>query len=116
MRKDTTLEVSSDANKEGHMIQNHSMTARGLTVGYGDRTVIEGLDVDFPRGQITTIIGPNGCGKSTLLRAMSRLLPANEGEVLLDGTDISSIKRKDLARTISCLLYTSDAADDVIDV
>ena len=85
------------------MTQKHSMSARGLAVGYGDRTVIEGLDVDFPRGQITTIIGPNGCGKSTLLRAMSRLLPANEGEVLLDGADISSIRRKDLARTISVL-------------
>ena len=91
------------------MTQKHSMSARGLAVGYGDRTVIEGLDVDFPRGQITTIIGPNGCGKSTLLRAMSRLLPANEGEVLLDGADISSIRRKDLARTISVLPQTPTA-------
>ena len=111
MRKDTTLEVSSAANKEGHMTQKHSMSARGLAVGYGDRTVIEGLDVDFPRGQITTIIGPNGCGKSTLLRAMSRLLPANEGEVLLDGADISSIRRKDLARTISVLPQTPTAPE-----
>ena len=111
MRKDPTLEVSSAANKEGHMTQKHSMSARGLAVGYGDRTVIEGLDVDFPRGQITTIIGPNGCGKSTLLRAMSRLLPANEGEVLLDGADISSIRRKDLARTISVLPQTPTAPE-----
>ena len=93
------------------MTQKHSMSARGLAVGYGDRTVIEGLDVDFPRGQITTIIGPNGCGKSTLLRAMSRLLPANEGEVLLDGADISSIRRKDLARTISVLPQTPTAPE-----
>ena len=70
MRKDPTLEVSSAANKEGHMTQKHSMSARGLAVGYGDRTVIEGLDVDFPRGQITTIIGPNGCGKSNLVEAL----------------------------------------------
>lgn len=111
MRKDPTLEVSSAANKEGHMTQKHSMSARGLAVGYGDRTVIEGLDVDFPRGQITTIIGPNSCGKSTLLRAMSRLLPANEGEVLLDGADISSIRRKDLARTISVLPQTPTAPE-----
>ena len=47
MRKDPTLEVSSAANKEGHMTQKHSMSARGLAVGYGDRTVIEGLDVDL---------------------------------------------------------------------
>ena len=111
MRKDPTLQVSSGANKEGHMTHNHSMSARGLAVGYGDRTVIEGLDVDFPRGQITTIIGPNGCGKSTLLRAMSRLLPASTGEVLLDGSDISATKRKDLARTISVLPQTPTAPE-----
>ncbi|MGV0397110.1 ABC transporter ATP-binding protein [Corynebacterium suicordis] len=93
------------------MNHNHSMSARDLAVNYGDRAVIEGLDVDFPHGQITTIIGPNGCGKSTLLRAMSRLIPTKSGKVLLDQQDVSDIKRKELARTISVLPQTPTAPE-----
>ena len=74
-----------------------AISARGLAVGYGDRTIIDGLDVDFPSGSITTIIGPNGCGKSTLLRAASRLLPLRAGSVLLDGEDTAGLRRRGLA-------------------
>lgn len=55
------------------------LAARGVTVGYAGRTVIDGLDVSIPPGVITTIIGPNGCGKSTLLRTLTRLLKAGQG-------------------------------------
>lgn len=64
------------------------LAARGVTVGYGGRTVIDGLDVTIPPGVITTIIGPNGCGKSTLLRTLTRLLKPDHGTVVLDGEDI----------------------------
>ncbi|NEE59063.1 cobalamin/Fe(3+)-siderophore ABC transporter ATP-binding protein, partial [Streptomyces sp. SID8455] len=40
------------------------LAARGVTVGYGGRAVIDDLDVSIPPGVVTTIIGPNGCGKS----------------------------------------------------
>ena len=45
-----------------------------VTIGYGDTTIINHLDVEIPDGKVTSIIGPNGCGKSTLLKALSRLL------------------------------------------
>ncbi|MBE7160941.1 MAG: ATP-binding cassette domain-containing protein, partial [Williamsia herbipolensis] len=44
------------------------LTAEGLTVGYDDSVVIDGLTLEIPDGVVTTIVGPNGCGKSTLLR------------------------------------------------
>lgn len=88
---------------KNYMTQIDSMSARDLSVDYGDRRVIDGLDVSFPRGQVTTIVGSNGCGKSTLLKAMSRLIPVSGGEVLLNGHDISTMKRKDLAQTVSVL-------------
>ena len=77
--------------------------ATGLQVGYGDRTVIDNLDISIPDGKVTTIVGPNGCGKSTLLRSLVRLLKPTEGTVLLDGTDISSMRTKDVARIIGLL-------------
>ncbi|MES5820324.1 ABC transporter ATP-binding protein [Streptomyces sp. RG80] len=79
------------------------LTARDVTVGYGGRTVIEGLDVAIPPGVITTIIGPNGCGKSTLLRTLSRLLKPVGGTVLLDGDDIARLRTRDVAKKLGLL-------------
>ncbi|MET9632568.1 ABC transporter ATP-binding protein [Lentzea sp. NPDC006480] len=75
----------------------------GVTVGYGDRVVLDNLDVSIPTGVITTVIGPNGCGKSTLLRTLSRLLKPRQGTVLLDGHDIARLKTKDVAKKMGLL-------------
>ncbi|MFC5220516.1 ABC transporter ATP-binding protein [Streptomyces coerulescens] len=79
------------------------LAARGVTVGYGARTVIDDLDVAIPAGVITTIIGPNGCGKSTLLRTLSRLLKPSRGTVVLDGQDIAGLRTRDVAKKLGLL-------------
>ncbi|MDD9379439.1 ABC transporter ATP-binding protein [Streptomyces sp. ZAF1911] len=79
------------------------LAARGVTVGYGDRTVIDALDVSIPPGVVTTIIGPNGCGKSTLLRTLSRLLKPTGGSVVLDGEDIAGLRTRDVAKKLGLL-------------
>ncbi|MCC8479632.1 ABC transporter ATP-binding protein [Streptomyces globisporus] len=79
------------------------LAARGITVGYGDRTVLDQLDVAIPSGVITTIIGPNGCGKSTLLRTLTRLLKPSGGTVVLDGEDIGTLRTKDVAKKLGLL-------------
>ncbi|WP_033307825.1 ABC transporter ATP-binding protein [Streptomyces iakyrus] len=79
------------------------LAARDVTVGYGGRTVIDGLDVAIPPGVVTTIIGPNGCGKSTLLRTLSRLLKPTRGTVVLDGEDIGRLRTRDVAKKLGLL-------------
>ncbi|MFD7417221.1 ABC transporter ATP-binding protein [Kitasatospora purpeofusca] len=79
------------------------LAARGVTVGYGERTVIDALDVTIPTGLVTTIIGPNGCGKSTLLRTLSRLLRPSRGSVVLDGEDIATLRTRDVAKRLGLL-------------
>ncbi|MFF4319420.1 ABC transporter ATP-binding protein [Streptomyces sp. NPDC001568] len=79
------------------------LAARGVTVGYGARTVIDGLDVAIPPRVVTTIIGSNGCGKSTLLRTLSRLLKPTSGTVVLDGEDIATLRTRDVARKLGLL-------------
>lgn len=79
------------------------LAARGVTVGYGGRTVLDGLDVAIPPGVITTIIGPNGCGKSTLLRTLTRLLKPVSGTVVLDGDDIARLRTRDVAKKLGLL-------------
>ncbi|MFF4166769.1 ABC transporter ATP-binding protein [Streptomyces sp. NPDC001741] len=79
------------------------LEARGVSVGYGGRTVIDGLDVAIPPGLITTIIGPNGCGKSTLLRTLTRLLKPTVGSVVLDGADIGTLRTREVAKKLGLL-------------
>ncbi|MFE3517797.1 ABC transporter ATP-binding protein [Streptomyces sp. NPDC059166] len=79
------------------------LAARDVTVGYGERTVLDGLDVTIPQGVVTTIIGPNGCGKSTLLRTLSRLLKPTRGSVVLDGDDIARLRTRDVAKKLGLL-------------
>jgi iron complex transport system ATP-binding protein len=79
----------------------------GLRLAYHQRVVCDGLDVRIPRGQITTIIGPNGCGKSTLLRALCRLIEPRAGQLLFDGRLLADFGRRALARRVGFLPQVS---------
>ncbi len=89
----------------------HRLRAEGVTLGYGERVIIDGLDLEIPTGVVTTVIGPNGCGKSTLLRSLGRLLRPHQGRVLLDGKAITSMKTKDVARVVGMLPQTPVAPE-----
>jgi iron complex transport system ATP-binding protein len=91
----------------------NSLIIEQLTLGYGDRTVIENLDLLVPPGSVTVIVGANACGKSTLLRSMSRLLAPRTGHVLLDGTDVHRIPAKQLARTLGLLPQSPVAPEGI---
>ncbi|WP_411123795.1 ABC transporter ATP-binding protein [Streptomyces sp. x-19] len=89
------------------------MTARGLTLSYEERTVVEGLDLDVPDGAVTVVVGPNACGKSTLLRALGRLLRPRRGAVLLDGTDLAKIPTRNIAQSLGLLPQTPVAPEAI---
>ena len=57
----------------------------GLRKQYGDRTVLDGLDLTVPAGTVTALLGPNGAGKTTTVSILSTLLPA-DGGTARDGT------------------------------
>ncbi len=95
------------------MTATHSLTAEELTLAYGERTVIEGLDLTVPAGAITAIVGANACGKSTLLRGLSRLLKPAAGTVTLDGKDIHALPARELARTLGLLPQHPTAPDGI---
>ena len=74
-----------------------------LTVGYGERTVLRDVSLDFPPGQVTVLLGPNGCGKSTLMKTALGLLPRQGGEVLYDGVDLEHLTTRQVARKAAYL-------------
>jgi phosphate transport system ATP-binding protein len=69
------------------------MSARGVSVFYGDKKAIDDVSIDVSRENVTAFIGPSGCGKSTFLRTLNRMndtIPSArvEGAIELDGEDI----------------------------
>lgn len=95
------------------MTESHRLSARGLTLSYGDRTIVEGLDLVIPPGRITAIVGANGCGKSTLLRALARLISPREGQVILDGKALHGRSTKEIARTLGLLPQSPIAPEGI---
>ena len=72
-----------------------------LTLGYGQRTLLETVNARMTGGQLIALLGRNGAGKSTLLRAMMGLEKPQSGEIILQGKEIASLKPEKLARSIS---------------
>ncbi|MHB9850094.1 ATP-binding cassette domain-containing protein [Streptomyces krungchingensis] len=68
-----------------------SLRARGLRVGYGGFTALDGVDLDVRPGRVTAVVGPNGAGKSTLFHCLAGTLRPSDGRVLLGGRDITRL-------------------------
>ena len=58
---------------------------KGVVAGYGGGDVLQGVDIEVPKGAVACIVGPNGAGKSTVLRTVSGLLTPRLGEIILQG-------------------------------
>ena len=74
------------------------ISVRGLGVRYGDRKVLEDVDLDIYKGETMVILGPSGCGKSTLLRHLEGLAKPSVGTVHVNGTDIGTASNEELLR------------------
>ena len=81
---------------------------RNVGIGYqtkhGVKMVAEGINGAIRSGELTCLLGANGVGKSTLLRTLSAFQPKTEGEVLVQGRDLSSYSDKELSRLIGVVL------------
>ena len=76
-----------------HPVGPTEMESRDVSVWFGQRKVLEGVNIAFPKNTVTALIGPSGCGKSTFIRTLNRLhelIPgaALAGSVLYEGKDI----------------------------
>ncbi|MBT2772053.1 ABC transporter ATP-binding protein [Halomonas sp. ISL-60] len=90
-----------------------SLLAQGLVAGYGERTVLNDVNLTVSAGHTTAIVGANACGKSTLLRVLSRLLAPEQGEVLLDGNAIHRLNTRRLAQQLGFLPQSPIAPEGI---
>ncbi len=68
---------------------------RGLRKRFGERWVLDGVDLDIRKGELITIIGVSGSGKSVLLKHLIGLLRADEGRIVFDGNDVSALTERE---------------------
>lgn len=61
------------------------LSVRNVHAGYGDLSVLRGINVEVQKGRTTAVLGPNGAGKTTLMRTIAAALPCTEGEIRVDG-------------------------------
>jgi len=76
------------------------LAAHRLGFGYGARRVGSDVDLQMHGGEIVCLLGPNGSGKTTLFKTMLGLLPAQAGEVLVDGVAMGRLTRLEIARRV----------------
>lgn len=60
------------------------ITTDNLNISYGSLDIVKNLNLNIPKGKITTIIGANGCGKSTVLKTIARILTPKSGEIYIN--------------------------------
>ena len=73
-----------------------AISIRGLTKSFGDRTVLEDITFDIPRGKVTVVLGPSGTGKSVFLRHLIGLLKPDSGEVWVGQSNVPTLRNREL--------------------
>jgi iron complex transport system ATP-binding protein len=86
-----------------------SLSTEHLQIGYGEKIIVDDLNLSINKGEITTIIGANGCGKSTILKTLARVHTANSGVIYLDGKMIHKIPTKEIAKKMAVLPQSPEA-------
>lgn len=77
--KVTAMELQNQAEPSAVSVKGVSKTYDGTV------RALENMTLEFPKGKLTSLLGPSGCGKTTLLKIIAGLIPANEGEIIVNG-------------------------------
>ena len=81
---------------------------KNLTYKIREKIILSNINLSLPDEKLIALIGPNGAGKSTLLSLMARLIPLQEGKIIIDNKDLLTTTRNVLAKTIAIFQQQSD--------
>lgn len=84
------------------------MIVKNLIKKYDEKSVVDSVSFELPKGKVTAFIGPNGAGKSTVMGMISRLLQRDGGEVDFQGKDIGKWKSRELSRKLAILTQSNN--------
>ncbi len=94
-------------------MKDNILKANDIVVGYGDNTIIDGINLKIPAHKISVILGSNGSGKSTMLKTFCRLLTPQSGSIVLNDKSLQEMKNKDIAKSIGLLPQNSIAPEGI---
>ncbi len=86
---------------------NVAIEYRDICKSYGEKSVLEHLDLKIPRGEFVTMIGSSGSGKTTALKMVNRLIEPTSGDVLVDGRNVRDVDPIQLRRNIGYAIQGS---------
>ncbi|MGW7076751.1 ATP-binding cassette domain-containing protein [Streptomyces sp. NPDC054866] len=82
--------VMSTSSQNNGTPPSAAVSAAGLRKSYGDKTVLDGIDLRIPAGSVFALLGPNGAGKTTAVKILSTLITADGGQAQVAGHDIAT--------------------------
>lgn len=85
------------------------ITTKNLNISYGNVDIVKDLNLNIPKGKITTIIGANGCGKSTILKTIGRVITPKSGNIYINGKDIYKENPREIAKNMAILPQSPQA-------
>ncbi|MEG0295754.1 MAG: ABC transporter ATP-binding protein [Clostridium sp.] len=85
------------------------ISTKDLNIAYGNLEIVKDLNLNIPKGKITTIIGANGCGKSTILKTIARIIKAKSGTISVNGMEIGKQDSRELAKSMAVLPQSPQA-------
>ncbi len=85
-----------------------------VTFAYGDRTILQNINFEIPKGKTVALVGPSGGGKSTLMDLLPRFIEPQKGNILIDGVNIQDVKVDSLRNQMGFVNQESILFNDTI--
>lgn len=102
-KRNGSTAVAERVGRAGATSATGTIEVKSVNKSYGTKSVLTDVSLTMKKGELTSLIGPNGAGKSTLLSIVSRLIPADGGEVKIDGKPLQAYHSNELAKKLSFL-------------
>ena len=109
---DTSLKEKPDAVELNGF--NDRIRLENVSFAYGERKILDGIDLTIPKGQMVAVVGPTGFGKTTIAHLIARFYDVNEGRVLIDGHDVRDISIGSLRKYIGIVSQQPILFNDTI--
>src|ERR1700757_2593382 len=82
--------------------------ALDISVRYGKRVVLDGVSFELRNGKVLSLLGPNGAGKTTLVRSLNATVALSTGEIVLDGTPLKQLSRREIASRVTVVAQENE--------